>query len=157
MKDKNIKNLFLQETAKIDVKMSEKLKNTPIQSSKQENSEIVIRKKFNWQKLFVPITSVIFPLTSTASNAYLTAYILEINPTVELTGDGYASDESTSDEEENISIAFVTDENDKMIKICSVNEDANEILSSEEFNDISNINLDEAIEKVIKYVKRGNF
>ena len=138
MKNKDLKKLFLQETAKIDIIMSEKLKNTPIQSPKQDVQDFRPKKNMNWLKLFLPITataciivllfSFILPIRSTTSNSYLTAYILEINP----------------------SFAFVTDEEDNIINICSVNEDADEILNNDEFNDITNMTLSEAVEKVIK-------
>lgn len=155
MKDKDLKNLFLNETSKIDINMSEKLKNTPIQSSKQQIQEATVKKKFNWRNWFLPITatacliimlfSFVIPWNSTGGNSYLTAYILEINQSLAL-----SEEENDDSSEINPSFAFVTDEDDNIINICSVNEDADEILNNEEFNDISNMKLSEAIEKVIK-------
>ena len=169
MKNKKLKNMFLQETAKIDISMSEKLKNTQIQTIQtpkqeiQDVQEIKIKKTFNWKNMFVPITAVacaviiilsfFIPTTSTSSGgtSYLTAYILEIDQSTTI--------DSNSEETENISpsIAIVTDDNDNIINIFSVNEDADEILNSNEFSDITNMKLSEAIEKVVKITSHEGY
>ncbi len=138
MKDKDLKKMFLKETENIDISMSEKLKNTPIETSKQKKVSVKENEKATWLRLFLPISALacclilaftfIFPLNTSTNTSYLTAYVMEINP----------------------AIAIVADSEDNIINICSVNEDADEILSSAEFDDIIGKKLSLAVEKVIK-------
>lgn len=138
MKNKDFKKMFLQESENIVIKMSDKLQKTHIQAL-PESQYSKADKKSPFLKRLIPITATfcclivalsIFIINSATGGGYLTAYAIEINP----------------------SICITTDANDKIINICSLNEDADEILSDIEFENIVGENIETAIEKIIKTV-----
>jgi len=134
MKNKDVKNLFLSENEKLNIEMSHELRNTPIQPPVKEEAVI----KSHGFKKFIPIFSVaccliiaivllaVSPIWSGDGN--LTAYVIDINP----------------------SISITTNQNNEVISICSLNEDADELLSSNEFDTVVGESLDVAVEKIIK-------
>ena len=135
MKTSEIKNLLKSESEKVDIKMSENLINTPILAAE---NKIPIKKSNKTLFALIPslaaafMIAIIFAFSFFGNNgvistAKLTAYVIEINP----------------------SIAITTDENDKVINICSLNGDADDILSSEEFSEIVGKDFNLAVNKII--------
>ena len=137
MKNKKIKNLFLEENEKLNIEMSDELKRTPIQPPVEEAPAPVKRKPLMrllpmgaiaCVLIIAVMLAIINPFSS--SNGTLTAYVIDINP----------------------SISITTDENDTVISICSLNNDADELLSSNEFDTVVGESLDTAVGKIIKAV-----
>ena len=139
MTNKDFKEAFLKESESIDIRQSERLKQTPIQQSASDFSRAKTNKTRSFRKFFMPLTAaccliialslfIINPFGT--SDGYLTAYAIDINP----------------------SISIITDENDEVIKICSLNEDADAVLSDDEFDDIIGERFETAVGKIIKVV-----
>ena len=140
MKDKDIKNLFLKEDEKINIEMSQKLFGTPIE---KKPATTVFQQKATPKKrfIFAPLVSfaliivlaVSLVLTNGINNSssVLTAYVLDINP----------------------SISITTNSDNEIVNICALNEDADEILADESFDNIVGESLDTAVENIITVAK----
>ena len=140
MRNKDIKNLFLKEEDKIDIKMSNELKNTPIVMKEKITPTHSFKKRW----VFAPVGAVamafvvafVLILTQTGTSASaLTAYVIEINP----------------------SISITTNAKDEVVNICSLNEDANTILSNAAFNDAVGKSLENAIKNIINVANEKGF
>ena len=134
MKNKKIKNLFLEENEKLNIEMSNELRQTPIQPPVEEAPAPIKRKPL---MRLLPmgaiacclIVAVVLALVLPfGSSDNLTAYVIDINP----------------------SISITADENNTVISICSLNDDADELLSSNEFDSVVGESFDTAVEKIIK-------
>lgn len=157
MKNKDFKNLLKSEINDLDIPMSEKILSVPLQ---KKNFETLPQKEYknltglNFFKFFIPtlcscglviiiLLSAIFSFydikdikTTKASN--LTSYIIEINP----------------------AICITADSENKVISVCSLNNDGDIILCDEFFSEIPNqtVLLNDCIDKIMDLTfSNGNF
>ena len=139
---KEFKKKFSVESENVDIRMSEKLKQTPIQpaaSTLGAKSE----KRFSFRKAFMPLTAlaccIIVVLSLVIINPFssaeggFTAYAIEINP----------------------SISIIADKNDNVLNVFSLNEDADAILCDGAFDDVVGESLETTVEKIIKVVSES--
>lgn len=147
MKIKDIKTLYERESEKSEIKMSDRLKNTPIKTSSDDffdddtvnNGDTLIasKKKINMRILtpvlvsFILVIGIILSVLNVFSfGSNLTAYILEINP----------------------SICITANAEEEIVGVYSLNEDADTVLSDETLSDIVGKKLDSGIQNIIKIV-----
>ena len=147
MKSKDIKSMFLRETESIDISMAEKVKNTPVPPAEIPVTTKTAKPKRNFFAILKPYYALalclvliiggvfIFRQPTTVANAQLTAYVLEINP----------------------SFCITADKDDVIINVCSLNDDADTVLSNEEFDTIVGKTLEEGVDKIIKVVSQNGF
>ncbi|MBQ7307013.1 MAG: hypothetical protein IJW82_00620 [Clostridia bacterium] len=134
MKKKSMKELLINEIEQIDIKMSERVKNTKI--VKVEKNSIRFTKFLTFKFVFVmsfiiiALSCILYCLDKNNSTTYITSYILEINP----------------------SICVTADNEDNVISIYPLNEDANLILSDMSLNNISGEKLSDCLSKIIKVI-----
>ena len=153
MKIKDFKKAFLKETENVEIKASESLTNTPITApvsvpiaepvlATNENVVVKTKKSSAFKRTFMPLILaacfLIIAVSLLAANPFatasgITAYAIEINP----------------------SISIITDADDNVINICSINEDADTILSNSEFDDVLGESFETAVEKIIKVVSEN--
>ena len=140
MKNKDIKNMFLKEDEKLDIEMSQKLYDTPIQQKPAVKVAPKQKQITNKRWVFAPIVSfaliIVIALSliftnGTNSSGTVTAYVLDINP----------------------SISITTNSDNEVINICSLNDDADTILAEDCFNNIVGKSLDVAVENIISVAK----
>ena len=140
---KNLKSMLKEEIESVDVKMSKKVLDTPIDkinvSSNFENAKTPTKSfKFKLKPLLMSlcmvlvavITAVSLIVRTTNTASALTSYIIEINP----------------------SVCIVTDDSDVVINAYSLNNDGDELLSNFEpngksFEDVLKFIVDSSIEK----------
>ena len=155
MKIKDFKKAFLKETENVDIKASEKLIKTPITAPipatitepvlvTTENVVVKTKNASSFKRTFLPLIMamclLIIGVSLLIANPFakvsgITAYAIEINP----------------------SISIITDTDDKVINICSINEDADAILSDSEFDYVIGEKFEVAVEKIIKVVSENGF
>lgn len=122
--------------------MSEKISQTPITFG----DEFVFKpkKKFGYFRLAMCLACFVFMFVCVCSLIFqkpqgktygLTSYILEINP----------------------SICITTDEDDNVINICALNDDANIIVSDETMTNFKKLSFDECISKIMSIIEREGF
>ena len=135
MKNSDIKKSFLKEDEKLNIQMSDALKNTPIQppvktaeakSKRPVLTRVLPMGAIACVLIIAVVLAIINPFSS--SSGTLTAYVIDINP----------------------SISITADENNTVISICSLNDDADELLSSNEFDSAVGESFDTVVEKIIK-------
>lgn len=148
MKNKQIEKMLLEESKNIDISMSENLKNEPIppKNNKLNNTTITYNfiktKKFKYIMAFASIfcalvivaLSIIFIPQNNTTSAYLTSYILSINPKISIT----------------------TNSDDEVVNICSLNNDADQILGNSTFDNIIGLKLEDCVLKIINTAKDNN-
>ena len=141
---KNLKSLLKEEIESVDMKISKKVLETPIDkidvSSNFETSKPIQNKSFKlklkpllmslciFAVALITAISLIVRTTNTASA--LTSYIIDINP----------------------SVCIVTDEEDEVVNAFSLNNDGDKLLAEFEFNgkkfdDVLKFIVDSSIEK----------
>lgn len=146
MNKKEFKKRLQNENAQIDIKMSSELQQT----------KIVVREKYSYQTSQMKKTSFIPRLVSVLSCAViafmcvgllfmnnrstskavgLTSYIMEINP----------------------AICITADKDDKIVNVCALNLDANEIVSNEELNNIVGTDFDKCVDKIMTIIKNNGY
>ena len=138
-----IKDVLKQETELVDLKMSKKLIETPIQE--KQDVEFAGVNEFETSKpkqkrnlmrfamscvcvLMVVITSICLVFKTTNQASALTSYIIEINP----------------------SICITTDEEDTVVGLFSLNEDGDDLIADEAFENFSSKKFDEILKTVAK-------
>ena len=137
MDKRDFENKLKEESSKINIEMSENLKNTPIvQSANIKNQS----KKLSLFPKLASICCVLilmvccglfcFNKGNTEDLANLTSYIMEINP----------------------SICITTDINNKIVNVCALNEDADTILSNSDLDNIIGEDFEICINKIIKVI-----
>lgn len=141
MNTKDFKTKLKQENNNINIDMSDSLKSTKISTKDEFVSECKCKPQFF--KLAVCFTCFLFaaiclcgiliPKQNTAVG--LTSYILEINP----------------------SICITTDKDDKVINICALNNDANEIVTDQVLCGFEKLNFDECLGKLMYVIKKQGF
>lgn len=136
-----IKNLRY-ENSKIDIKMSEKLKNTKI--PKKDEFLYQTKRISSIPKLISILSCFLFCFFCVAimfsqkkleiSNG-ITSYIMEINP----------------------SICITTDKNDNIINVIALNDDANAIVLDNELENIEGQKFDFCVKKLIGVIKKNGY
>ena len=138
---KEFKKKFSAESENVDIRMSEKLKQTPV-SAAAETVGAKSETRFSFRKAFMPLTAlacciiavlslvILDPFTSESG---FTAYAIEINP----------------------SISIIADKNDNVLNVFSLNEDADAILCDGAFDDVIGKSLETTVEKIIKVVSES--
>lgn len=146
MNKKEFKKRLQNENAQINIKMSSELQQT----------KIVVKEKYSCQSNQMKKTQFIPRLVSVLSCAIiafmcvgllfvnnrstnkavgLTSYIMEINP----------------------AICITADKDDKIVNVCALNLDANEIVSNEELNNIVGIDFDKCVDKIMTIIKNNGY
>lgn len=137
MNKRDFENKLKEESSNINIQMSENLKNTPIVrtlKAKNQSKKLSLLPKLAsiCCALLIIVCCGLFCFNkdNTEDSANLTSYIMEINP----------------------SICVTTDIHNKIVNICALNEDADTILSSSEFDNIVGEDFEICINKIIKVV-----
>lgn len=160
----NIKEILKKETELVDIKMSEKLLNTDITTSK-DISNLVLesdienfekenilgtknadlsknKKKFRLNyKIILPSILSVFCLMLIVTSIFL---VKDKNKNVN------ASSLTTYIIDVNPSFCITTDEDDIVVSACSLNTDGDSIISDEEFSSINGKKIDECLCIIIK-------
>jgi hypothetical protein len=145
MKDKDLKKFLLDEQNNINIPLSQKIIDVSIQ--KPLTIDESVNKKFSFKRLFPIFASVmcclilivslcfyLIPINNNSTNE-LTSYILEINP----------------------SFCVTCDSNDKIVNVCALNNDADDILDNSEFDNLTNMNLSSCINYIINDIDENVF
>ncbi len=137
MDDKEFRNKFKEEMTIIDIKMSNRLKNTKIVI--EDNKVKKQKTNIFTSPVFISVISVcfilivvagIFLFKSPQENLNLTSYIMEINP----------------------SICIIAGANDEVINICALNDDADEIVSNERLDSVQGLHFEKCVNIVMEIV-----
>lgn len=142
MNKKEFKQMLNLESLKIDIEMSEKLKNTNIPKKEeylyQTKKTSIIPKFISIFACFILCVfcvSVLFVNKAPETAEGITSYIMEINP----------------------SICITTDKDDNIIKVCALNGDANAIVLDEQLTNIEGKSFDDGIDKLMTVIKNNGF
>lgn len=137
----NLKQLLKQETEQVNVSLSQKVLDTPLETKKPENGNVIFTTttsepkksylKMAFSSLCMVLMSMvaflgIFSITNQKASA-LTTYIIEINP----------------------SICITADEDNTIVSAYSLNNDGDEIISHSFFENIKNLKLDDCLKNII--------
>lgn len=141
MKVKDFKAKLKEENLKLDIEMSEKLNNTGIAIN--DKTIAYSGKKFSIFKLAICFTCFVFMALCVSSlflqnkneAVGLTSYILEINP----------------------SICITTDNKDKVINICALNDDANGVVTAQELKEFKNLGFDECLNRLMAVIRNQGY
>lgn len=154
MKKNKLKHALDLELQSVEIKMSNTLKETPIQSKSQyeaqdktqyqvNNKKITKNTSKKW-KIFAPIClilalavvlmCVIIPKNEVSASS-LTSYIIEINP----------------------SVCVTTNNQNIIVSAISLNADGDTILSDETLESFSNLSIREFVQKLIEVTIEKNF
>ena len=148
MKNKEIKSLFSESNDKINIPLSQRVLDEPIEPV--PDTATSKPKTFRWKLAIYSLCLVVFSfsifavvLISMANRTQevyasnLTSYIIEINP----------------------SFCITTDNQDMVVSVVSLNLDGNEILSDDFFSNISNagISLCDCLKKIINLTNINDF
>lgn len=141
---KDFKKRFESETDQLNIRMSEKVKNAPVSVRREENvakKSFVPRLRFALSfaaclMVFVMLGVFALPNATVKTDAAdITSYIIEINP----------------------SLCITADADDKVLNICALNDDADEILSDDKLQDAVGKSLTECLDKVINVIADKGF
>ncbi len=143
MKKSKIKELLKQESDNLDIPMSNLVLSTPIQEkSPYETKE---HSKFSFFKfatvgalsliLFVLAFTLFMPISNEEGSSNLTSYVLAINP----------------------AFCITTNASDEIVAVSSMNDDADSVLATLNFDNIEGKSLDNCLQLIIQTVKQQGF
>lgn len=143
MNKKELQEKLKKENLDINIEMSDKVKDAKISTkdkfiANSEKRPVLFRLAVSlacFVFMAVCVCSLIFQNNKDKTTYGLTSYILEINP----------------------SICITTDEDDDVISVCALNDDANVIVSDESMANFKKFSFDECISKIMSIIEREGF
>ena len=143
MNDKDIRQMLMKESESINIELSSRILDTPIDTTFKQKAKVVsiwnrfrIAATATCSACIILICALFLGLNDNIAYSNLTSYVLEINP----------------------SVCITTDINNEVLSVCSFNSDGDELLSNNKFNNIKGSSLETCIATIISIAfKMGYF